>query len=612
MNRKKHPYRQFISRTALLLQVVWLLPVLCGAKPVVDTFGITIFSNATIYANDKTQVGISSNFTNNGVFGTVKGTVIHMMGGRWTNGATASFPDELGVTSFSGVGGQLRFISNNTPQMLNANYSVPAKAGASFPNVVISNPFGVYMESDAHVRANLHFENGILWLNTHNLLIGVNDPGSITGYTDKKFVATGNTPAGGYLYRSKVSGASGNVLFPIGPQAGSYSPLSIMYNTARPQDLHVRAFDEIYRNAFFGTKGSIASLQQTWNIGQEDTVSVPTIIALQHNESREGAAFTAHRGNSFVSQYDFIKRNWDTLPPSGITNPGTFTTGTPLNTTYINTRTLSTIGQTTYLTKTADTRTDSLTLGKAALTPTRQPDGTYLVTFMFFVRNEGMYRADSLQVLDSLDKILKPSISFSVVSVKATGTLKANPNFDGVTDNDLLTNGSTLAANTTDTITLVVNVNSGIKEQYYYNTAYVKGVLNGYVNTQYVFNNASVNGPAAPAPGSKPVPTPVILSEARFNMPHGFSPNGDGVNDYLVIDNLGNNKCAIWIFDKNGTYVYKNMNYHNDWDGSNNQNQGGASSRQKIADGTYFYKIVITDAVTGKQETYNGFISVWK
>lgn len=578
-----------------------------------DTVGLAIFSNGVMYALDQSQIGIGSNVTNSGVFGTVKGSVVHMMGARWTNSGNGRFPDELGVNSFSGTGGSFRFSSNNTPQVVNGNFSVTSKSGSSFPNLSINNLFGLYMDgADLQVRNNLHFENGLFWLNGYNLSIGVNDPGSITGYNENNFIATGNTPKGGYLYRSRISGASGNVLFPIGPQGGSYAPLSIMFNAAQPQDLHVRAFDEIYRNAFFGTKGNIASLQQTWNLGQEDTVTVASIVALQHNEIREGAAFTAHRGNSYVALYDFNKRNWDTLPPSGISNPGTFTTGAPLSKAYINTRVLSSITQTTYLTKTADTRTDSLTLGKGAFTPVRQPDGTFLVTFRFVVRNEGMYRADSLQVLDSLDKIFKPSISFGIVSLKATGNLKVNASYDGVTNTDMLINGSTLAPNTSDTITLVVNVNSGLKEQYYYNTAYVRGVLNGYLNTQYVFNNASVNGFTAPVPGTPPVPTPVILSEARFNMPHGFSPNGDGINDYFLIDNLGNNKCAIWVFDKNGVYVYKNMDYHNDWDGSNNQNAGGASSRQKIADGTYFYKVVITDVLTGKQETYNGFISVWK
>ncbi len=203
-------------------------------------------------------------------------------------------------------------------------------------------------------------------------------------------------------------------------------------------------------------------------------------------------------------------------------------------------------------------------------------------------------------------------MAFSVSSVTATGNLKVDASFDGVTNTSLVLKTSTLAPNVTDTVTLVLNVKISSKEQYFYNTAVVEGVLNGYNQTQYLFKNRSVNGFAPPLAGAQQVPTPLVLTEAKYIMPHGFSPNGDGVNDYFIIGNLGLSKAAVWIFDRNGVYVYKNLNYKNDWDGTNNQNVGGGLSNQKIADGTYFYKVVITDNVTGVQETYNGFISVWK
>jgi gliding motility-associated-like protein len=610
--KKRISYKSFLLRAAFLLHVCCLLSGKAHAREGVDTFGVTIFSNATIYAHDKSKVGILSDVINNGIFGSVPGSIINMAGSKWTNTNGSSLPDELGVNSFSGIGGTFRFISNNTPQSFIPNFTLAGKTGASFPNLTIANPFGVTIEnSDAHVRNTLHFENGIVWLNGNNLLIGTNGPGTITGFSDKNFVATGNTIKGGYLYRAKIAGASGNILFPIGPQAGSYSPLSIMFNATAPQDIHVRAFDDVYRNAFIGAKGDPLSVQQTWNIGQEDNTPVASIVALQHNETREGPAFTAHRADSYIALYDFTARAYDTLPPSGISS-GTFTSGPALSNAYINLRALNSLGQSSYLAKKSHLTADSLTLGKGALQPVRQPDGSFIVTYQFFVRNDGLYRADSLQILDSLDKVFKSSMSFTIGSVTATGNLKANNGFDGVTNTDLLLNTSTLAANVTDTVTLVLNVRITSKEEYFYNTAIVRGVLNGYNNSQYLFSNGSVNGFKPPLPGAQPVPTPIVLTEAKYVMPHGFSPNGDGINDFFIIGNLGTSSAALWIFDKKGVYVYKNMNYKNDWDGTNNQNVGGGLSNQKIADGTYFYKAVITDNATGKQETYNGFISVWK
>jgi hypothetical protein len=197
-------------------------------------------------------------------------------------------------------------------------------------------------------------------------------------------------------------------------------------------------FDNIYRNAFLGTTGSPASVQQTWHMAQETNAIVPSIVAIQHIGSKEGAAFTAHRGDSYISMYDFTLRTWDTLPPSGVSTPGTFTTGAPQTGTYINARSLNTLGQTTYLTKTADTRTDSITLAKAALLPVRQADGSFLVTFLFLVHNTGNLPANSMQVLDSLDKVFTSPTTFSIVSVAASGNLVANNSFDGITNTDLL------------------------------------------------------------------------------------------------------------------------------------------------------------------------------
>lgn len=615
---KKYPaYKQVFIRLACIWPGLLLLSFnTASAGTSVDTIALYIAPNALFYVNNNSNLSVFSNVINSGMLGTVKGVTVNMFGDSWRNTATASFPDELGINnpnSFTGIGGTFRF-GSIFPQYLAGGYSVTSKTGAAFPNLAVDNPRGVSLDenTDTHILNTLEFDSGLLWLNGNNLLIGGINPGSITGYTENRFIATGNTTQGGYLYRSKISSATGSVVFPIGTQAGSYAPVSVMFNTIKAQDLHVRVFDKIYTNAVIGRTGNPASVQQTWNIGQEDTAKVPAIVALQHMIVNEGAAFTAHRGNSYVSRYDFTRRAWDTLPPSGLNYPGTFTTGTPQQGAYINTRAFDSLGQNTYLTKTADTRTDSITLAKGALSPVREVDGSFRVTYVFLIKNAGSLTAHSLQVYDSLSKVFRSAARFSVSTVTASGNLVANNRFDGETITDLLQPASTLAPFTTDTVTLVLNVAINEKEAYYYNTASLKGFLNGFNGGLYVFNNLSVNGFTAPAPATKPIPTPVILSAAKYKLPHGFSPNGDGVNDKLVIGNLGNDNAAIWIFNKQGNLVYKSMNYHNDWDGYYYQNLGGQASNQKVEDGTYFYKAVITDATTGKQETYYGYISIWR
>jgi gliding motility-associated-like protein len=592
--------------SVMVLSIV--MPLLSRADGL-DTFGVYIPPNATLYVQGNIQMSIMSRVVNSGTFGTMPGSTVNMMGNLWRNTSGASFPDESG--SFSGTGGVFRFISPVFQQHLTTLYSVAGKSGISFPNITVDNPFGLQLyESDLHIRSTLHFNNGKLSLNGYHLLIGVNGPGTISGYNENRFVVNGNTLTGSFLYRSKVTGSSGSVVFPIGAQAETYAPMSVMFNSPTPQDLRVRVFDNIYSNAFAGTTGSPASVQQTWNIGHEINGKVPAIVAIQHMTRNEGALFTVHRASSFISRYDFGVRTWDTLDPADITTPGTLTTSTPFAESHVHPRSFDSLGANTYLSKIADTRADSITLAKAALTPVLQPDGSFMVTYVFLIHNQGRIPAHSLQLFDTLSKVFTSPATFSVSSVTASGSLVANTAFDGVGATNLLLAGSTLAVKKTDTITLVLNVVTNSREGYYYNNAFVRGILNGSNNRQYLINNQSVDGITPPDPAARPVATPVALTASKYQMPQGFSPNGDGVNDRLIIGNVGaTDNAALWIFNKQGILVYRNANYKNDWDGISNQ--GGPGQNQRVEDGTYFYKIIITE-MTGKQHTFYGFLSIWK
>jgi len=78
----------------------------------------------------------------------------------------------------------------------------------------------------------------------------------------------------------------------------------------------------------------------------------------------------------------------------------------------------------------------------------------------------------------------------------------------------------------------------------------------------------------------------------------GFSPNGDGINDFFRIDGLGkypNNKLCV--FNRWGAKVYCTDNYQNDWGGTWNTND--------LPDGTYFY---IFETADGKRHT--GYVQI--
>jgi gliding motility-associated-like protein len=54
-----------------------------------------------------------------------------------------------------------------------------------------------------------------------------------------------------------------------------------------------------------------------------------------------------------------------------------------------------------------------------------------------------------------------------------------------------------------------------------------------------------------------------------ISIPNIFTPNGDGINETFVIQGLTANS-RLMIFDRAGKKLYESDNYHNDWDGRDN------------------------------------------
>ena len=94
-------------------------------------------------------------------------------------------------------------------------------------------------------------------------------------------------------------------------------------------------------------------------------------------------------------------------------------------------------------------------------------------------------------------------------------------------------------------------------------------------------------------------------------IPDGFSPNGDGFNDYFEIIGLENlsPQNELIIFNRWGQIVFKENNYSNDWSGNNNSSNSLFSD--KLSSGTYYYIFKTINAVPsiGNRE-YKGYIYI--
>jgi hypothetical protein len=255
------------------------------------------------------NVAFFGDVTAEGLLGSSPGSVLYFLGNRWTNGYNALLNDES-ASGMDGVGGTFRFAGLRGQQVLAGGYNVASKTGASFPNLEIANANGVILQDlhDVKVRNRLNFRSGHLFLNGWNLLVGHKDPGTITGFNDERFVVTGSSSNGGFMYRANMSAAAGAIVFPIGTTATNYAPAGVVYEGASDV-LKARVFDSVYQYANSGYSIRDSVVYQTWNLGQDNPGTGNVALTLQHLENREGIDYKLDRDKSYISK--FTNGDWE-------------------------------------------------------------------------------------------------------------------------------------------------------------------------------------------------------------------------------------------------------------------------------------------------------------
>jgi gliding motility-associated-like protein len=160
---------------------------------------------------------------------------------------------------------------------------------------------------------------------------------------------------------------------------------------------------------------------------------------------------------------------------------------------------------------------------------------------------------------------------------------------------------------TTDSITITQTIGftiTVVSPVYFddYNIS-IKGESDGSINLTvnegvepftYSWSNSSTNQDLVNVPAGKyvvvvmdingcMVTDSITLKEPDdIKLPNGFTPNGDGYNDFYVIKGIqGYTNNKVQIFNRWGSLVYSKNAYLNDWNGVSNDGQ-------ILPDGTYF------------------------
>lgn len=97
----------------------------------------------------------------------------------------------------------------------------------------------------------------------------------------------------------------------------------------------------------------------------------------------------------------------------------------------------------------------------------------------------------------------------------------------------------------------------------------------------------------------------IVREEASIDVPSGFSPNGDGVNDIVYVDGWGIKELVSFrIYNRWGDVVFETDDKNQGWDGT----YKGELQEQDV----YIYQVVATFYATSEQKSKQGNITLFR
>lgn len=221
---------------------------------------------------------------------------------------------------------------------------------------------------------------------------------------------------------------------------------------------------------------------------------------------------------------------------------------------------------------------------KTASKPVINNDGTFTWKYTISLYNDTPLPIDSVQVEDNLDDVFKTkNCTYKVMSLLSSGKLLANGLYNGSTVIKTLLEGGVLAVGGRDSMRMEVQVNPDGQSDTLIvaNQALFSGFTSVDNGRKIYFKDISTDENVATS-GTEPTIT--VLPEITMFIPDGFSPNGDGINDKLIITHTLSTKIDLEVYNRWGVLVYKSNDYQNDWDGRGM----GTFLGKELTTGTYY------------------------
>jgi gliding motility-associated-like protein len=244
-----------------------------------------------------------------------------------------------------------------------------------------------------------------------------------------------------------------------------------------------------------------------------------------------------------------------------------------------------------------------LAIAKAVSQVVPMSDGSFNITYIVTAENQGNEVLYNVQLTDDLNTTFPLPATFTIAEPPySNSSLMSNTNFNGKTDINLLDDqASFLNIGETATVTFTVNVVVYGAPQTFLNLAM------GHANniSGITVGDTSNNGYLCQIDVTEA--TPVLLTPAGLNIPQGFSPDGDGINDRFVIPGIEEYPDnEFTVFNRWGDKVFYMKGYDNSWDGTPSAGLMNIG-RDKLVQGTYFY---ILEYHKDEKKAVNGFIVI--